>query len=59
MNVGSEANSERDRGHKLTQYDREKLQLKIEEMKMEMNKHYNKIETEEDNYVEEIVENEE
>jgi len=25
-------------------------------MKMEMNKHYNKIETEEDNYVEEIVE---
>ena len=52
MNVVSEGNSERNKGHKLTQYDREKLQLKIEEMKMEINKHNYKIETEEENFVE-------
>ena len=42
MNVGSQVDSETHKGgHNLTQYDREKLQLKIEEMKREINEHNN------------------
>ena len=38
-NLGSQMFSDNDQGNNLTKYDREKLQMKIEEMKREIDKH--------------------
>ena len=40
VNIGSDVHSEKDRSDKMTHYDREKLQMKIEEMKREINEHH-------------------
>lgn len=37
INNGSEAMSDKEKGHNLTQYDKEQLQLRIEAMKREIN----------------------
>ena len=39
VNIGSEVQSEKYRNEKMTQYDLEKIQLRLEEMKREINEH--------------------